>query len=160
MPLYAHAWDGPPCGHGGVARDRWQGFQRRARAIVTLTMVITTILAYFLVRHVWGWSIPKAAAVSLIFLAPEVVFMGANAIKIEHGGWFPLVVGAAIFAMMLSWKRGREILSQRFREQLLPLTDFFDLMHVDIPARVPGTAVFMVSSRAGTPPAMLHNFMH
>jgi KUP system potassium uptake protein len=127
---------------------------------VTLTMVITTILAYFLVRHVWGWGILKAAAVSLVFLAPEVVFMGANAIKIEHGGWFPLVVGAAIFAMMLSWKRGREILAQRFREQLLPLTDFFDLMRVDIPARVPGTAVFMTSTREGTPPAMLHNFMH
>jgi KUP system potassium uptake protein len=127
---------------------------------VTLTMVITTILAYFLVRHVWGWSIPKAAAVSAVFLAPELVFMGANAIKIEHGGWFPLVVGAAIFVMMLSWKRGREILSQRFREQLLPLDDFFDLMHVDIPARVPGTAVFMTSTRDGTPPAMLHNFMH
>jgi KUP system potassium uptake protein len=127
---------------------------------VTLTMVITTILAYFLVRHVWGWGIAKAAAVSLVFLVPELVFMGANAIKIEHGGWFPLVVGAAIYIMMLSWKRGREILSQRFREQLLPLSDFFDLMRVDIPARVPGTAVFMTSTREGTPPAMLHNFMH
>jgi KUP system potassium uptake protein len=127
---------------------------------VTLTMVITTILAYFLVRHVWGWSVLKASAVSLLFLAPELVFMGANAIKIEHGGWFPLVVGAAIFVMMLSWKRGREILAQRFREQLLPLTDFFDLMHVDVPARVPGTAVFMTSTRDGTPPAMLHNFTH
>jgi KUP system potassium uptake protein len=127
---------------------------------VTLTMVITTILAYFLVRHVWGWSIPRALAISAVFLAPELVFMGANAIKIEHGGWFPLVVGAAIFVMMLSWKRGREILAERFREQLLPLDDFFDLMHVDIPARVPGTAVFMTSTRDGTPPAMLHNFMH
>jgi KUP system potassium uptake protein len=127
---------------------------------VTLTMVITTVLAYFLVRNVWGWGVLKASAVTLLFLLPELVFMGANAIKIEHGGWFPLVIGAAIFAMMLSWKRGREILSQRFREQLLPITDFFDLMRVDIPARVPGTAVFMVSSRDGTPPAMLHNFMH
>lgn len=127
---------------------------------VTLTMVITTILAYFLVRHVWGWSVLKAGAISLLFLAPELVFMGANAIKIEHGGWFPLVVGAGIFVMMLSWKRGREILAQRFREQLLPLTDFFDLMHVEMPARVPGTAVFMTSSGDGTPPALLHNFMH
>jgi KUP system potassium uptake protein len=127
---------------------------------VTLTMVITTILAYFLVRHVWGWSALKASAVSLLFLAPELVFMGANAIKVEHGGWFPLVVGAAIFVMMSSWKRGREILAQRFREQLLPLTDFFDLMRVDVPARVPGTAVFMTSTRDGTPPAMLHNFTH
>jgi KUP system potassium uptake protein len=127
---------------------------------VTLTMVITTILAYFLVRQVWGWGILKAAAVSLVFLIPELVFMGANAIKIEHGGWFPLVVGAAIYAMMLSWKRGREILAQRFREQLLPLTDFYDIMHVEMPARVPGTAVFMTSTKDGTPPAMLHNFMH
>jgi KUP system potassium uptake protein len=127
---------------------------------VTLTMVITTIMAYFLVRHVWGWSVLKAASLSLLFLTPELVFMGANAIKFFHGGWVPVVIGAAIFVMMLSWKRGREILSQRFREQLLPLDDFFDLMRVDIPARVPGTAVFMTSTRDGTPPAMLHNFMH
>jgi KUP system potassium uptake protein len=127
---------------------------------VTLTMVITTVLAYFLARRVWKWSVLKAGAISLLFLAPELVFMGANAIKIEHGGWFPLVVGAGIFTMMLSWQRGREILAQRFREQLLPLTDFFDLMVVERPARVPGTAVFMTSSREGTPPALLHNFMH
>jgi KUP system potassium uptake protein len=127
---------------------------------VTLTMVITTVLAYMLARHVWHWSVPKAGLLSLVFLTPELVFMGANAIKIEHGGWFPLVVGAAIFVMMLSWKRGREILAQRFREQLLPLSDFFDIMRVELPARVPGTAVFMTSSRDGTPPALLHNFMH
>lgn len=127
---------------------------------VTLTMVITTIMAYFLTRYVWGWSVPKAALLSALFLVPELVFMGANAIKFFHGGWVPVVIGAAIFVMMLSWKRGREILAQRFREQLLPLDDFFDLMRVDIPARVPGTAVFMTSSRDGTPPAMLHNFMH
>ncbi len=127
---------------------------------VTLTMVITTILAYFLVRHVWGWGVPKALAVSMVFLLPELVFMGANVIKVEDGGWVPLLIGAMIYVMMLSWKRGREILSQRFREQLLPLSDFFDLMHVDIPARVPGTAVFMTSTKDGTPPAMLHNFMH
>jgi KUP system potassium uptake protein len=127
---------------------------------VTLTMVITTILAYFLVRHVWGWGVPKALAVSMVFLLPELVFMGANVIKVEDGGWVPLLIGAMIYVMMLSWKRGREILSQRFREQLLPLSDFFDLMHVDIPARVPGTAVFMTSTKDGTPPALLHNFMH
>ena len=127
---------------------------------VTLTMVITSMLAYFWVRHVWGWGTLKATAVTLLFLTPELVFMGANAIKIEHGGWFPLVVGAGIFVTMLSWKRGREILAQRFREQLLPLVDFFELMRVEVPARVPGTAVFMTSTHDGTPPAMLHNFLH
>lgn len=127
---------------------------------VTMTMVITSILAYFWVRQAWGWGALKAGALTLVFLVPELVFMGANVIKIEHGGWFPLVVGAGIFVTMLSWKRGREILSQRFREQLLPLRDFFDLMHVEVPARVPGTAVFMTSAKDGTPPALLHNFLH
>jgi KUP system potassium uptake protein len=127
---------------------------------VTLTMVITTILAYFLVRHVWHWSQFRALAVSALFLVPELAFMAANMLKVAHGGWFPLVVGAALFVVMLTWRRGREILSQRFREQLLPLTDFFDLMRVEVPARVPGTAVFMTSIRDGTPPALVHNFLH
>jgi KUP system potassium uptake protein len=61
---------------------------------------------------------------------------------------------------MLTWKRGREILAQRFREQLLPLTDFFELIRVELPARVPGTAVFMTSSPIGTPPALLQNMLH
>ncbi len=127
---------------------------------VTLTMVITTVLAYFLVRYSWGWSLPKALAVTLLFVMPELVFMSANAAKIAHGGWFPLVVGLALFVVMVTWKRGREVLFQRFQEQLLPLVDFFDLIRVEMPARVPGTAVFMTSSKDGTPPAMLHNFMH
>ena len=105
---------------------------------VTLTMVITTVLAYFLVRHVWGWSIPRALAISALFLAPELVFMGANAIKIEHGGWFPLVVGAMIFVMMLSWKRrARNLGAALSRTAATARDDFFDLMHVEIPARVP-----------------------
>jgi KUP system potassium uptake protein len=68
-------------------------------------------------------------------------------------------MGAGLFAIMTSWKRGRAILFQRFQEKLLPLPDFSELMHVELPARVPGTAVFMTST-GGTPPAMLHNFLH
>jgi KUP system potassium uptake protein len=127
---------------------------------VTLTMVITTILAFFWAHYVLKWKLWKALLVTLVFLTPELVFMSANVPKIVHGGWFPLVLGGALFALMLTWRRGREILAQRFREQLLPLSDFFDLMHVEKPARVPGTAVFMTSMRDGTPPAMLHNFLH
>jgi KUP system potassium uptake protein len=127
---------------------------------VTMTMCITTVLTFFLVRYRWGWSTWRAVAVTLVFLTPELAFASANAVKIPHGGWFPLAVGAALFVMMTTWKRGREVLAQRFREQMLPLEDFFDLIRVEIPARVPGTAVFMTSSRDGTPPAMLHNFLH
>jgi KUP system potassium uptake protein len=127
---------------------------------VTLTMVITTILAFFLVRYGWGWGYHKAIPLSLVFFIPEMFFVGANAVKIEHGGWFPLVIGATIFAIMVTWKRGREILAERFAEQVLPLEDFYDVIAVELPARVPGTAVFMTGAQGGTPPALLHNFLH
>ena len=127
---------------------------------VTLTMIITTVLAFFLVRYGWGWGYHKAIPLTLMFFIPEMFFVSANAVKIEHGGWVPLAIGAVIFTIMVTWKRGREILSERFREQLLPLSDFYDVIAVELPARVPGTAVFMTGTRDGTPPALLHNFLH
>ncbi len=127
---------------------------------VTLTMIITTVLAFYLVRYGWGWGYHKAIPLTLVFFIPEMFFVSANVVKIEHGGWVPLAIGAVIFAIMVTWKRGREILSERFREQLLPLSDFYDVIAVELPARVPGTAVFMTGARDGTPPALLHNFLH
>ena len=103
---------------------------------VTLTMIITTMLAFFLVRYGWGWGYHKAIPVTLAFLIPEMFFVSANVVKIEHGGWVPLAIGAIIFTIMVTWKRGREILSERFREQLLPLSDFYDVIAVELPARV------------------------
>ncbi len=127
---------------------------------VTLTMIITTVLAFFLVHYGWGWGLHKAIPLSLVFFIPEMFFVSANVVKIEHGGWVPLAIGAVIFTIMVTWKRGREILSERFKEQLLPLSDFYDVIAVELPARVPGTAVFMTGARDGTPPALLHNFLH
>lgn len=126
---------------------------------VTMTMAVTTVLAFFLTRFAWGFSLPRSLAITALFLVPELCFVGANLTKVPHGGWFPLVLGAGLFAVMTTWKRGRAILSQRFQEKLLPLSDFYEIMHVELPARVPGTAVFMTSAD-GTPPAMLHNFLH
>lgn len=127
---------------------------------VSLTMVITPLLAYVVARNQWGWSVSLAGGVTLIFLIPDLAFLGANLVKIADGGWFPLVIGAAIFTLLTTWKRGRVILAERFREQMVPLQDFFELIHVERPARVPGMAVFMTSNRDGTPPALMHNFMH
>ncbi|HEY8943462.1 MAG TPA: KUP/HAK/KT family potassium transporter, partial [Polyangiaceae bacterium] len=127
---------------------------------VSLTMLITSVLTFFLVYHRWGWSLPLAIAVTSVFTIPELAFAAANFTKVADGGWFPLLVAALLFLLMTTWKRGREILAQRFREQLLPLSDFFDLMRVELPKRVPGTAVFMTSSLEGTPQALLHNFVH
>ncbi len=127
---------------------------------VTLTMVMTTVLAAIYARLGWGWRREWVAALTILFLVPESVFLIANLAKIAHGGWFPLAVGVLLFTVMTTWRRGREILARRFQEDLLPLDDFFDLLRVEIPARVPGTAVFMTSIKTGTPPALLRNFMH
>ena len=125
-----------------------------------LTMLITTIFLFVLAQRRWGWRPRRAVPVLLIFFIPELAFTAANAAKIEHGGWFPLLLAACLFVLMTTWQRGREILGLRFQEQMLPLADFYDLMRVERPARVPGTAVFMTSSQIGTPPSLLHNFLH
>ena len=127
---------------------------------VTLTMLMTTCLASILARTGWKKSLLATLGLTLPFLLPELAFLGSNVEKIGRGGWFALVVGAVLFVVMTTWRRGRRVLAERFKEQLLPLPDFFELMRVEIPARVPGTAVFMTSARGGTPPALLHNFMH
>ncbi|HEX4477794.1 MAG TPA: KUP/HAK/KT family potassium transporter, partial [Polyangiaceae bacterium] len=127
---------------------------------VTLNMVITTILAYVVARRRWKWGIPATAAVSILFLTPELTFMTSNLAKVADGGWFPLAVGVLLFTLFTTWRRGRELLYQRFQERIVPLEDFYELMRVEIPARVPGTAVFMTGNSDGTPPALLHNFLH
>jgi len=127
---------------------------------VTLTMVITTVLACILLKHRFRWSWPAAVGLSLVFLLPEGAFTLANLAKIPQGGWFPLLVGAGLFTVMTTWRRGRQILAQRFAERLLPLERFFQRVAAEKPPRVPGTAVFMTSAAAGTPPALLHNYQH
>jgi len=127
---------------------------------VTLDMLITTLLAYVVARRLWGWGVFPAVAVTLCFLLPESVFASANLAKVKDGGWFPLVVGAVVFTLFTTWRRGRDILNERFRERMVPLEDFLELMRVERATRVPGMAVFMNGSAEGTPPALLHNFLH
>jgi KUP system potassium uptake protein len=127
---------------------------------VTLTMIITTVLAGIFARQGWRWNLGSALALTIVFLIPETIFTAANLAKFWHGGYVPIAIGVAIFVLMMTWRRGRAILSRRFKDDLLPLTDFFELLHVERPARVPGTAVFMTSMKDGTPPALLRNFTH
>ena len=127
---------------------------------VTTTMLITTLLLYVVMRERWRWSLPLAAAVVGCFLIIDLAFWGANLLKIPHGGWFPLVVGAVIFALMSTWKRGRQILSERLSEGALPLDLFVRGLGTKSPPRVPGIAVFMFRNPEATPPALLHNLKH
>ncbi|HEU0014650.1 MAG TPA: KUP/HAK/KT family potassium transporter, partial [Longimicrobium sp.] len=127
---------------------------------VTTTMVVTTLLMTVLLRERWRWGAGAVAAFSLSFLAIDLAFWGANIIKIPHGGWFPLVAGAAVFTLMTTWKTGRGILAARLAESTLPWEFFVKDVAGNPPHRVPGTAVFMYGNPEGTPPALLHSLKH
>ncbi|MDQ1592237.1 MAG: system potassium uptake protein [Pyrinomonadaceae bacterium] len=127
---------------------------------VTSTMVITTILLCVVAREKWDWSVPLAFGLSGFFLIIDLAFFGANVIKIPAGGWFPLVVGALIFLLMTTWKKGRRILAARLLSRGHPIEEFLRDIAKHPPVRVPGTAVFMNGTSAGTPPALMHNLAH
>ncbi len=127
---------------------------------VTSTMVITTLLAYLVARRSWGVRRLVAASLASFFLFIELGFFSANIIKIPHGGWFPLVIGAIIYLLLSTWKKGRVLLASRLRERLYPFDRFMQDITNSPPHRVPGTAVFMTSNLIGTPPTLLHNLEH
>jgi KUP system potassium uptake protein len=128
-------------------------------ALSTL-MVMTTFMFYVMSREVWRWTFTKAALVAALFLAMDIPFLAANALKIQHGGWVPLAIAIALYLMMTTWKRGREILSKRMLEKTVPLKLLLADLAAEPPIRVPGTAVFMYGSAEGTPPALIHNLAH
>lgn len=127
---------------------------------VTLTMLITTMLAYLVARGAWGMRRAVAGSLALFFLLIEFSFFGANLLKVAHGGWFPLVVGAIVYTILSTWKRGRALLASRMRERLYPFDRFLEDIAAFPPQRVPGTAIFMTSNLQGTPPTLLHNLQH
>jgi KUP system potassium uptake protein len=127
---------------------------------VTLDMTITTLLAYVVARMIWGWRRWPALLVTIPLLGLELVFLSSNLTKVAHGGWFPLAVGAVMFTVFTTWRRGRQLLFDKVKERTVPLEDFFELMIVERPARVPGTAVYLTGNDTGTPPALLQGFLH
>jgi KUP system potassium uptake protein len=127
---------------------------------VTGDMVITSLLATVVVAKVWGWGWNRAIAMFAAFLSVELVFLAANILKIPDGGWFPLVAGAAVFVLMTTWKRGRQLLNERLQGEEIRLDSFIDALLMGLPTRVPGTAVFMNANPDGVPHALLHNLMH
>jgi KUP system potassium uptake protein len=127
---------------------------------VTGTMGITSILFFVAARRQWRWPLAPAASLVAVFLLFDLGFLGANLAKITHGGWFPLVIAAGGFAVMTTWKRGRGILAERIGAHTLPLKTFLADLEQTRPHRVPGTAVFMTSTRRGTPNVLLHHLKH
>jgi KUP system potassium uptake protein len=127
---------------------------------VTGTMAITSLLFFAAARERWGWGKWEAGLLVGLFLIIDLSFLGANLAKIVAGGWVPLAVAAAVFTVMTTWRRGRLILGERLASTTLPLKMFLADVERTGPYRVPGTAVFMTSTRRGTPGVLLHHFKH
>lgn len=127
---------------------------------VTTTMVITTLLAFLVMRRVWGWSLLAAGGTTLMFLILDLGFFGANLLKIADGGWLPLLIGAGILTIMLTWRDGRQLLGERLRERAMSLDEFERRLRVDTPTRVQGTAVYLTNSPDGMPPALWRTLRH
>jgi KUP system potassium uptake protein len=127
---------------------------------ITTTMLITTILFYVVARRRWRWPAAAALPIAAFFITIDLAFFGANMLKIAHGGWFPLLISAAILFLMLTWRKGRRVLRGRLGEICVPLDAFLSDLKGQNIRRVPGTAVFMSGNRSGTPLALLHNLKH
>ena len=142
------------------------GFQSSSRLAaaygiaVTVTMLVTTGLFFFVARHIWQWSRLQAGALCAGFLLVELLFFAANAVKVVQGGWFPLVVAALVFVVMLTWKKGRQCLHQKLAPRMLPVGLLLDSLNRETVPRVPGTAVYLSGNPQGTPLALLHNLRH
>ena len=127
---------------------------------VTLTMMIDTILAFVVVRSLWQWSWLKAGLFLTLFIAVDLAFFSANSVKIMDGGWFPLVMGIAVFTLLSTWKRGRALLYEKLKQDSMPLDAFISSLAYGGPHRCEGTGIFMTTNPDGVPRAMLHNLLH
>jgi KUP system potassium uptake protein len=127
---------------------------------VTGTMSITTLLFTVIARTRWHWPMWKAVGLAAVFLSFDLAFLGANVLKIERGGWVPLVIAGAIFTLMTTWKAGRDVVVALMRRSSLPLELLLNDLHGRPLVRVPGTAVFMTSDPAGAPVVLMHHLKH
>ncbi len=124
------------------------------------TMLMNTILVVVVARRIWGWNRLYVGIVGVIFLGIDLVLLAAVADKIEYGGWFPLALGLAVFTIMATWRRGKELLMREMRRAGLALEPFIVSISAHPPLRVPGTAIFLTANRDGVPNALLHNLKH
>jgi KUP system potassium uptake protein len=127
---------------------------------VTATMLATTILTYFVIRYRWKMNLLLCWTATGFFFLIDITFFSANALKLLHGGWFPLMLGSILFTVMLTWKRGRQLVFQNLQKHAVPLKDFLQSLFLAPPVRVPGTSLFLRGASDGVPHAMLHNLSH
>ena len=127
---------------------------------VSGTMLMTTLLLYVVARDAWHWPVLVAGTVTGTFLLIDLGFFSANMLKIEQGGWLPVVLGLALFTVMTTWNEGRALVTNYLHLTMPPLAQFLTELLARRPVRVPGHAVFLTPSHESTPPAFLQNVRH
>lgn len=127
---------------------------------VTATMLISTILFYYVARDIWHWNKNMLNVMIVVFLLVDLAFFGASASKLFHGAWFPLVIGAVIFTTMMTWKQGRSLLLQQLQDRTLTIEEFISSLALQPPYRTNGQAVYLTANPDLVPLAMLHNLRH
>ncbi len=127
---------------------------------VCTDMLITTVLTFFVIRYGWNYPLAVCIAATGFFFVVDFAFWASNLLKLFDGGWFPLMIGGAVFMLMMTWKEGRNLLNASLREDALDLPSFLEAVFVSPPTRVEGTAVFLTAEPGTVPNAMLHNLKH
>jgi len=127
---------------------------------VTLDMLITTVLTFFVIRYGWRYPLALCLAATGWFFVVDLAFFSSNLLKLFAGGWFPLVIGGVVFMLMMTWKQGRALMAQAQHAEALDLDSFLDAVFMDPPTRVAGTAIFLTAETGTVPNALLHNLKH
>ena len=127
---------------------------------VTLDMLITTVLTFFVLRYGWRYPLALCVGATGCFFMIDLAFFSSNLLKLFQGGWFPLLIGGAVFSLMMTWKQGRHLLNEKLRSDAIDLRSFLDAVFVSPPTRVEGTAVFLSAEQGVVPNALLHNLKH
>ena len=127
---------------------------------VTTDMLITTVLTFFVIRYAWKLPLALCVASTAAFFFIDFMFFASNLLKLPEGGWFPLMIGGAVFMLMITWKEGRRLMGEVQRADAIELQAFLDSVFENPPARVDGTAVFLTAEPGVVPNALLHNLKH
>ncbi len=127
---------------------------------VTGTMVVTTALAFVVVRRKWGWPLWASLLAISAFLSVDLTFLAANMMKVVEGGWVPLALGGCSMIVMWTWVRGSKLLAEKTHRDSIPIMDLIAMLAKSKTTRVPGTAVFLTSDANVAPTALMHNIKH
>ena len=127
---------------------------------ITIDMLITTTMTFFVIRYGWKYPWWLCVAATGFFFLIDLAFFAGNIVKVPDGGWFPIVIGIVVFTLLMTWKQGRRLMGDALRDQAIDLQSFLEAVFVSPPTRVEGTAVFLSAEAGVAPNALLHNLKH